>query len=458
MSPTRPVITAALLLLSFEASARAAPSSQQGAKLVGAGAVGQSHQGTSVALSADGSTAIVGGPYDNLSYEGAVWVYTRSAGVWSQQGGKLGGTGAEEAASQGYSVALSADGNTALEGGPQDDGGAGAAWAFTRSAGVWSQQGPKLVGTGVVASQALQGVSVALSADGNTAIVGGYGDNNSAGAAWVYARSGGVWSQQGGKLIGTGAGGNASQGWSVALSADGNTAIVGGYGDNGGAGAAWVFTRSAGVWAQQGVKLVGTGAVGTAQQGRSVALSGDGSTAIVGGLMDNGATGAAWVYTRSAQVWSQHGSKLAGTDAAAPSYQGRSVGLSGDGRTAIVGGAADDNNVGAAWVFVDPAVLAAMPPRALSSALRLAPPFPNPTTDKAVIAFSLPRDADVMLGVYDVAGRCVKTLVAGPTPAGDHTIRWDGRTSAGRPAPDGLYLLDLRADGDQLTRPLVVLR
>ena len=54
-----------------------------------------------------------------------------------------------------------------------------------------------------------------------------------------------------------------AQGSSVALSADGNTAIVNGYGDdNGVGGAAWIFTRSNGIWSQQGEKLIGTGAVG----------------------------------------------------------------------------------------------------------------------------------------------------------------------------------------------------
>jgi hypothetical protein len=69
----------------------------------------------------------------------------------------------------------------------------------------------------------------------------------------------------------------AEQGSSVALSADGNTAIVGGVADgpeeNGYIGAAWVYTRSGGLWTQQGSKLVGTGAVGLTDQGQSVALS-----------------------------------------------------------------------------------------------------------------------------------------------------------------------------------------
>src|SRR5439155_884169 len=148
------------------------------------------------------------------------------------------------------------------------------------------------------AANANQGSSVSLSADGNTAIVGGEG--GSSGAAWVWTRSGGVWTQQGTKLVGSGAMGTADQGQSVSLSADGNTAIVGGLGDNGFVGAAWVWTRSGGVWTQQGTKLVGAGAAGTAFQGWSVSLSADGNTAIVGGLADNGFAGAAWVFAASA--------------------------------------------------------------------------------------------------------------------------------------------------------------
>jgi hypothetical protein len=321
---------------------------QQGSKLVGAGAVGQAGQGSSVALSADGRTAIVGGPYDNRS-SGAAWVFTRDGTMWTQQGGKLVGTGAVGTPRQGSSVALSADGNTAIVGGVGDNSYTGAAWVFTRSGGVWTQQGNKLVGTGAVGN-AGQGVSVALAADGDTAIVGGVADNLSTGAAWVFTRSGGVWTQQGNKLVGTGAVGTSRQGHSVALSADGKTAIVGGVADNSYIGAAWTYTRSGNVWAQLGNKLVGTGAVGQASQGHSVALSADGSTAVVGGPHDGSYTGAAWGYTRSGGVWTQQGNKLVGTGAVGNARQGSSVGLSADGDTAIEGGIADDKLTGAAWV------------------------------------------------------------------------------------------------------------
>jgi hypothetical protein len=323
----------------------------QKTKVVGTGAVGNALQGCSVSLSADGNTAIVGGRGDNTvgGAAGAAWVWTRSGEVWTQQGAKLVGSGASADAQQGSSVSLSADGNTAIVAGWNDNGGAGAAWVWTRNGGVWTQQGNKLVGSGAVGI-ANQAASVSLSADGNTAIVGGPGDNSVAGAAWVWTRTAGVWTQQGAKLFGSGAVGS-NQGESVSLSADGNTAIVGG--DNMYVGAAWVWTRTAGVWTQQGTKLVGSGAVGNARQG-TVSLSADGNTAIVGAWFDNGQTGAAWVWTRNGGVWTQQGNKLVGSGAVGNAQQGYSVSLSGDGNTAIVGGFGDNSNTGAAWVFAAP--------------------------------------------------------------------------------------------------------
>ena len=340
------VLVCATLLSSRPALAQFA---QQGPKLVGTGAVGNARQGYSVSVSADGTTALVGGPTDNSA--GAAWVWTRSGGVWTQQGLKLVGSGAVGTAFQGISVSLSADGNTAIVGGIGDNSNAGAAWVWTRSDGVWTQQGLKLVGSGAVGN-AQQGRSVSLSADGNTAIVGGQGDNGSAGAAWVWTRSFDVWAQQGPKLVGSDAVGNANQGYSVSLSADGNTAIVGGDADNGQAGAAWVFGLSAttSVWTQRGPKLVGSGAKGNAQQGFSVSLSADGNTAIVGGDADS-PFGAAWVWTRSGGVWTQQGSKLVGSGAVGNAAQGNSVSLSADGNTAIVGGADDNGQAGAAWAW-----------------------------------------------------------------------------------------------------------
>ena len=326
---------------------------------MGSGATGQSHQqGQSVAISADGNTAIVGDPSDSGNV-GAVWVFTRSGGIWTQQGPKLVGSGAVGQSNQGQAVALSGDGATAIIGGVGDNSAAGAAWVFTRNGAIWTQQGTKLVGSGGV-KMAYEGTSVTLSGDGNTAMIGGLGvgnDGYSASAAWVFARNGGAWAQQGPKLVGNDATGPyvAVVGGSVALSEDGNTAILGGMNDNTFFGAAWVFTRSGNTWAQQGSKLVGTGAVrntsGYVEQGKSVALSGDGNTAMIGGPCDNGNVGAAWAFTRIGAIWTQQGPKLAGAERIGQTLQGQSVSLSRDGNTAIIGGPKDGGGAGAAWPF-----------------------------------------------------------------------------------------------------------
>ena len=241
-----------------------------------------------------------------------------AAAQFKQLGPKLIGEGSVGRTFRGIAVALSGDGNTAIMGGPSDNSGVGAAWVFTRRGSAWIQQGSKLVGTGGL-KPAQQGYAVALSADGNTAILGGFRE------AWVFTRSGGIWS------------------------GDGNTALIGGFADDSLNGAAWIFTRKDSVWAQQGSKLVGSGAVGRiVHQGHSVALSADGSTAIVGGVRD------AWVFARSGDTWSQLESKLISIDPDINAAQyGLSVALSASGRIAIVG-AWTDTLEGGAQVFALP--------------------------------------------------------------------------------------------------------
>ena len=338
----------------FTITSTSYPSVQQGNKLSGSGGnPTYVYQGQSVAISADGNTAIIGAPGNNgdNTGQGQIWIFTRSGNIWAQQSGKLVPSDAiGNNVDFGYSVAISADGNTAIVGGYQDKDGPGAAWIFTRNGNIWAQQGSKLVGTGATGNGAWQGFSVGLSADGNTAIVGGANDSTRVGASWIYTRTGGIWTQQGSKLVGSG--GNAAlQGYSVGLSADGNTAIVGGCFDSGLQGATWVFTRSGNTWTQQGNKLVGTGNTGIAEQGKSVALSADGNTAMIGGFNDNNGVGATWVFTRSANTWTQQGSKLLGTKAVGNSQQGCSVSLSADGNTGIIGGYGDSSVIGATWIF-----------------------------------------------------------------------------------------------------------
>jgi hypothetical protein len=345
--------------------------------LAGTGAVGNARQGFSVALSGDGNTAVAGGPGDNGGIGASWAFTRDSTGTWMQQGSKLVGAGASGAAQQGSSIDLARDGQTAIIGAPFNNcsgsptGGTscvGGAFVFVNVGGAWSQQGPMLVGSGAIGG-AFQGASVALSADGNTALIGGPGDNCSSfacsGATWVFARSNGTWTQQA-KLVGAGGVPSISsiptgQGFSVALSNDGNTALSGAPNDSKLGGAFWIYQRSGTTWTQQGAKLVGSGAVGAAGQGWSASLSGDGNTALSGAPFDNNGTGATWVFTGSNGMWSQLDSKLVGTGAVGFAQQGYSVSLSADASTAAIGGPNDSNGTGAAWVFTQPTTTNAPP-------------------------------------------------------------------------------------------------
>ncbi len=335
-----------------------APLFQQGTKSTGGEESGEGRFGRSVALSADGDTALVGGPRDS-SEAGAVWVFARTGSTWTQQAKLIGGE--ESGAGHfGRSVALSADGNTALIGAANDEGG-GAAWVFTRSGSTWTQQA-KLTGAGESGSGWF-GQSVALSADGATALVGGFVDHSDIGAAWVFTRSGSgagsTWEQQGAKLTGGEESGEGEFGWSVALSAEGDTALIGGRKDDEGIGAAWVFTRAGSgpgaSWAQQGAKLTGGEESGEGEFGESVALSAEGDTALIGGFHDGSGSGAAWVFARAGSgadaSWAQQGAKLTGAGEAGEGYFGDAIALTPDGSTALIGGFDDDEKRGAAWVF-----------------------------------------------------------------------------------------------------------
>jgi len=351
--------------------------------------------GFAVALSSDGNTLAVGAnsessaaigiggnQADNTAASaGAVYVYTRSGTIWTQQA-YIKASNTEAGDRFGASVALSSDGNTLAVGATGEGSaltgvtpgnvdattagnaapGAGAVYVLTRSAGTWSQQAyVKASNTGAADNF---GSSVALSGDGSTLAVGAIGEDGSAaeaGAVYVYTRSGTTWTQQA-YVKASNAGALDLFGFSVALSGDSNTLAVGAIGEAsavGGtptdntapsAGAVYVFTRSVATWTQQAYVKASTIGAGD-QFGFSVALSSDGNTLAVGAIdedsaatgvggseTDNSATnaGAVYVFTRSVAIWTQQAYVKASNTGAGDQF-GFSVSLSGDGNALAVG-------------------------------------------------------------------------------------------------------------------------
>jgi len=303
--------------------------------------------GASTSVSADGKTIVTGAWGSSLG-KGAAYVFYYSGSAWNNL--KLTGTGGTLSGNAfGQSVAISGDGNTIIIGAPQEGNPVkGAAWIFTRNGNLWNQQA--ILRPSDATNNAMVGYSVSLSDDGNTAVVGSFGDLSGAGAFWVFYRVNNAWVQQGSKIIAAGNVGDAWQGCSVDISGDGNTIIEGGYKDNNNIGAAWIFTRFGNGWLQQ-AKLCADDAVGAAGIGACVAISHDGNTAVVGGLNDNNQYGAAWVFTRTNDTWTQQCNKLVASALSSNAKFGSSVDISADGNTILIGNSNDNNTNGSVSLF-----------------------------------------------------------------------------------------------------------
>ena len=284
-----------------------------------------------------GDTALVGAPGDE-SERGAVYVYTRVGPSWRFQQ-KL--TGGDSVAGDRFGNAVAVHGDTAIVGAPRDDGFSGSAYVFTRSGSTWTQR-VKLVAPDRDASDTF-GCAVAI--DGSTALLGAYGDNEGApdaGAAYFFTGAGATWSTPTKVMASDGEAG-AVFGFSVAI--DGGTAVIGAVDDDTALGSAYVFTGSGSTWTQR-KKLVASTRITYAKFGCSVSI--DGGTVLVGSYGDNDMAGAAYVFTGSGSTWTQR-KKLVASAREPFAYFGCSVALSGG--AALVGAWAYDDDRGRAYLF-----------------------------------------------------------------------------------------------------------
>ena len=404
-----------------------APNPDIGDHFAGGGSL-PGHIGNALTVSADANTMAVGAPHessaargingdqdDNSLYNsGAVYVYVRSGDGWTQQA-YIKASNPGQSDLFGMTVALSADGNvmavaapwersaaTGINGDRNDDSlpQAGAVYVFTRSGDSWSQQAyVKASNTGRAASEGEPigdgdqfGLSLALSGDGNTMAVGAPTEDSvatgidgdqtddsatSAGAVYLYARTGNTWTQQA-YLKGANTGAGDLFGYGVGLSDDGNTLAAAGYDEDGagrgvnpdladggrnGSGAIYVFSRTGTTW-EQDAYLKGSRSEGNDALGYSLAISGDGNTIAAGagdeaclvpGInpagcdMDRpedasgGSAGAAYVWGRSGDTWAEQAFVKASNPDLQDWFAAR-LAVSGDGNTLLVGAPMEDSN------------------------------------------------------------------------------------------------------------------
>jgi hypothetical protein len=291
----------------YEAQAAAPPyAREQTVYSVGADSLGDD-EFTCDACDVDGDTLVVGAQFADNSPgagvdSGRVYVYTRAAGVWSEQQQV---TASDGAAGDRFGMAVALDADTLVVGAPAKSGG-GAVYVFARVAGVWSEQAA-LTASDAAASDDF-GTCVSL--DGDTLAVGAYHANGTAGAdsgkVYVFARTGTMWSEQQKVEAGDAAAGDL---FGSSLCVDADTLVVGACADSSpavSAGSAYVFTRAGTMWTQQ-QKLVAPDAEASGAFGEQVTLHGDSlvivapfSDSVVGVNLGGTDVGGAYTYSRTA--------------------------------------------------------------------------------------------------------------------------------------------------------------
>lgn len=307
----------------------------QQTKLLASDGAAYDYFGCSVSL--DDNTALIGALNDESGF-GSVYVFTRTGTTWTQQQRLFASDGS---IGDNFGCSVSLSDNTALIGAVYGDGveqNTGTAYVFTRTGTIWTQQAKLLALDGATVDNF--GISVSL--NNGTALIGAPFDDSSRGSAYVFTLTGTTWTQQAKLFALDGATGNWF-GYSVSL--DGDTALIGTPANE----STYVFTRTGTTWTQEAKLIPSDGTIGF---GYSVCLEFD--TALIGAKTDddNGVwSGSAYVFAHTGTTWMQQ-QKLLASDGTAYDWFGISVSLSGD--TALIGAWGDDDNgneSGSAYIF-----------------------------------------------------------------------------------------------------------
>jgi len=285
---------------------------QQAKLLASDGAAGDAF---GYAVSLDGDTALIGAYQDddNGADSGSVYIFARAHNVWTQQQ-KLLNSGGTAEDHFGYSVALS--GRTALIGAPDDDG-KGSAYVFTHPSSTWKEEAKLIASDG--SAKDYFGVSVSL--DGDTALVGAYGDGSNKGSAYVYTRDDINWPEQAKLLASDGA---VEDYFGKAVSLTGNVALIGAPGDDDNgvdSGSAYVFTLTGTDWTQR-QKLLASGSSGSFGS----SLSQDGDYALIGAPSSE----SAYIFLRTGTTWPEEVKLVASDGGTTFNHFGQSVSISGE--------------------------------------------------------------------------------------------------------------------------------
>ena len=284
-----------------------------------------------------GDYAVVGAWGCSL-FSGAAYVFERSGSTWTEQQKLI---PSDPAQNDYFGISTDIDGDYIVVGAYYKNNVQGAAYVFKRDGSTWSQQA-KLTASGGTAGDRF---GICVSIDGEYILVGAEGDGNDEGAAYVFVRSGSVWTQQQKLEALDGADGDR---FGINVCIDEDYALVGAFIDDSEKGSAYVFKRSGTSWAQE-TKLIAAGGTAGDRFGGSVSI--DGEYAVIGAYYDDNKKGSAYVFKRSGTTWTQD-QKLTASTPVTEDWFGIDVAI--DGFDILIGAYGDDDkglNAGCAYIF-----------------------------------------------------------------------------------------------------------
>lgn len=249
----------------------------------------------------------------------------------------------------GISVDVTADGSTAIVGAQQHNYDRGGAYIFQRSDGAWHETANLTLPA--LGYQASYGNAVAINATGTLAMVSEVGWQQLTGMVFIFAKTATGW-QPIGQLVAPDRGTYNHFGDSISLDKAGNRVVIGALGAGGFTGRAYVFSRaSSGQWSLT-AELAPPASQGQTNFGTSVSMDATGSVVLIGGNVYGDGTGAAYVFGDTNGSWQQQAMLMAGEPQAGADF-GTSVAIDGAGTAAVVGSVYEDNYAGAAYIFQD---------------------------------------------------------------------------------------------------------
>lgn len=382
----------------------------------------------------NGDYMIIGANHDYNNSSGSAYIYHKDGENWTEID-IIEASGSPICDQYGCSVAISVDGSHAIVGAFNDEEngeGFGAAYIYNRSGSVWNLQTKIMAFDGAIYD--LFGYSVSIT--DNYIFISALNDDDNgeqAGSVYVYQNTGSNWEYHS-KLIASHYTLHDRFGWSI--SANGDYIVIGAPGEE--IGEAYIFRLDNSNWIEDTILTASDGFYYD-HFGRSVSISNDFIVVGACDCPDVACSASAYFFEKEGLDWIER-NKLTIENWGAFGY---SVSISGENAiVGAKEDCGFGNTTGAAYLVSNDGTSNDQELITCSNE-NIIFNYPNPFNPTTTIEFSVQNDSEVELTIYNIKGQKINTLVQDEFAKGSHTIVWNGDDEFGNSVSSGIYFYKL---------------